>query len=295
MSAAAEAVYPWQQDAFAQIVAAWRSDRLPGAIGLTGAPGWDVAGLADTLAKTLLEITDTRHARDIAHHDLMWREPDRAVFKVDTVREISEFAVQKPRQAPRKVIVIEDAHLLNVQASNALLKTLEEPPPNTHLLLVTEAWGRLLPTLRSRCQRFVIRGSAQQAQSWLAEQGITASAEELALHGHAPLSLAAWRDEQDFTAWLDRIGRAELAALVKEASAIDGGIWLGMWYRHVVGRLASLNEPAALSERAALVEFADTLLDVRRQIMTSNAANVRSLYEYLVLSWSRLGLAPGNV
>ena len=58
--------------------------------------------------------------------------------------------------APAKVVVIESAELMNLSAANALLKTLEEPPPDTYLLLASARPGRLLPTIVSRCQSVLI-------------------------------------------------------------------------------------------------------------------------------------------
>ena len=60
-----------------------------------------------------------------------------ALIKIDQVRALNAFAVQTPQIAKRKVAAVFDAHLLNVNAANTLLKTLEEPPQNTHILLCT--------------------------------------------------------------------------------------------------------------------------------------------------------------
>ena len=62
-------------------------------------------------------------------------------------------AHRSPQLGPRKVFVLDEAELLNPAGQNALLKTLEEPPPGTFLVLVSSAAERLLPTVRSRCQR----------------------------------------------------------------------------------------------------------------------------------------------
>ena len=74
-------------------------------------------------------------------------------IRVDQVRRLQERLALRPLEAPRKVVLIAPAEAMNPQAQNAFLKTLEEPPPDTVLLLVTAAPDRLLPTLRSRCVR----------------------------------------------------------------------------------------------------------------------------------------------
>jgi DNA polymerase-3 subunit delta' len=93
---------------------------------------------------------------------------------------------------------------MNLVASNALLKTLEEPPPGVRLLLATEDAERLLPTLRSRCQRIVFAGpTPQEALDWLAGEGVADAPVLLAAAGGQPLAarrLAA--DGFDAAAWL---------------------------------------------------------------------------------------------
>jgi len=78
--------------------------------------------------------------------------PSREI-RVDQVRRLQERLALRPLEAPRKVVLLLPAEAMNPQAQNAFLKTLEEPPSDTVLLLVTAAPDRLLPTLRSRCVR----------------------------------------------------------------------------------------------------------------------------------------------
>jgi len=89
-----------------------------------------------------------------AHPDLTWVTPSGAAEML--VSDIDEPVVaassRTPFEAHRRVFVIEQAHTLNDQAANRLLKTLEEPPAFAHLLLLTDRPGDLLPTIRSRCQ-----------------------------------------------------------------------------------------------------------------------------------------------
>jgi len=74
------------------------------------------------------------------------------VIKIDEVREANHFLHQTSFEGGWKIAVFVDAHRLTDDASNAFLKTLEEPPPNCLLLLVTESPQSLLPTIVSRCQ-----------------------------------------------------------------------------------------------------------------------------------------------
>ncbi|MGZ6040373.1 MAG: DNA polymerase III subunit delta' [Phenylobacterium sp.] len=77
----------------------------------------------------------------------------RKVIPVDEARALSEFFSKSPASAPHRVAIIDAADDLNVNAANAILKTLEEPPPHGILLMVSHSPGRLLPTIRSRCRR----------------------------------------------------------------------------------------------------------------------------------------------
>jgi len=78
--------------------------------------------------------------------------PSREI-RVDQVRRLQERLALRPLEARRKVVLLAPAEAMNPQAQNAFLKTLEEPPPDTVLLLVSASPDRLLPTLRSRCIR----------------------------------------------------------------------------------------------------------------------------------------------
>ena len=71
---------------------------------------------------------------------------------VDAVRHLESEANFRPYEASARFFIIDDADKMNDAASNALLKTLEEPPPTTHIFLITSRADSLLPTIRSRCQ-----------------------------------------------------------------------------------------------------------------------------------------------
>ena len=85
------------------------------------------------------------------HPDLAVVIPDGNQIKIDQIRELQEFVALKPT-GKFKVIIIDQAGKMNPQAQNALLKTLEEPPPGTLFILISTTKGELLPTIVSRCQ-----------------------------------------------------------------------------------------------------------------------------------------------
>jgi DNA polymerase-3 subunit gamma/tau len=102
---------------------------------------------------------------------------------VDNIRELIERSRFAPVQARWKVYVVDECHMLSTAAFNALLKTLEEPPPRVVFVLATTDPQRVLPTILSRCQRFDFRRIPLEALekhlTWIAEQeaiGITPEA-----------------------------------------------------------------------------------------------------------------------
>jgi DNA polymerase III subunit delta' len=95
----------------------------------------------------------TRIARGI-HSDVLVIEPgDSGTIKVDQVRDAIDRAAYRPFEGKRRVVIVDEADALVPEAQNALLKTLEEPPPASVFVLVTSRPDILLPTVRSRCQR----------------------------------------------------------------------------------------------------------------------------------------------
>lgn len=86
------------------------------------------------------------------HPDLRVLKPEPDQIKIDSVREMRSWTNFAPAVAPFRFVIVEEAHRLNPAAANALLKTLEEPPPNYHFILTAPASDLLLPTIRSRCR-----------------------------------------------------------------------------------------------------------------------------------------------
>lgn len=86
------------------------------------------------------------------HPDVQIIHPSGAWMKIDQIRELQKWIVYQPLEGKRKVYILTEVDCMNMEAANCLLKTLEEPPAASVLVLITTNLDVLLPTIRSRCQ-----------------------------------------------------------------------------------------------------------------------------------------------
>ena len=159
----------------AELSAALTSGRMHHAWLITGPEGVGKATLAFRFARRLLagpapalDLAPTdpvfRRVATGSHADLLTIEREfdekrqrmRGEIVVDDTRVISAFLRLTPAEGGWRVVVIDGAEHMNRNAANAVLKMLEEPPPQAVILLTCAAPGRLLPTIRSRCRRLAL-------------------------------------------------------------------------------------------------------------------------------------------
>jgi DNA polymerase-3 subunit delta' len=236
---------PWQADAAREMLsarAAW-----PHALMLDGPRGQGKRVLALNLARGLLCETpgaDGSACGSCAscHYVAAGQHPDLQLIEPFIVDEDGEVKVQDPILIERiralidwvqltshrgraKVAVIGPAESMNAAAANALLKTLEEPPPSTYLILVAHQPGRVPATLRSRCRRMAApRPAATDAETWLAQQGVANPGAVLAQSGGSPLTALAmavpeWQAER--AVWMRAFARPDALSPVALAARID--------------------------------------------------------------------------
>jgi DNA polymerase-3 subunit delta' len=261
-----EALPPWQEAAAARTLA--EGTRWPHALLIAGPQGLGKRLLALHLAQALLceaprsdgracgTCVGCRLVERRSHPDLRLIEPvvydeDGNATPVDAItvepiRDLIEFALLSSHRGGAKVAVVVPADALNAAAANALLKTLEEPPPRTYLLLVSHRPGRLPATIVSRCRRLPLAmPDAALASAWLAGLGIADPGLVLAQAGGAPLLARALADGamQHGRDWLlgelarpERLSPvavgARLEALPKDerkGALADGMYWLLTW------------------------------------------------------------------
>lgn len=179
--------------------------------------------IARTLAKTLncleplmrnnvpVDCCDTCAAcvkvEKMAHPDVYWVRPESRsrVIRIDQIRELMRELGLKPAQAQYKLGILVGADRLNVESANAFLKTLEEPPGKSVLILLTTDPQRVLDTIASRCIRLSFGAGVRVPDAarvdWLAEFGACAVAARESLFGRYKLigfvmgKLAKFRNE----------------------------------------------------------------------------------------------------
>jgi DNA polymerase-3 subunit delta' len=203
---------PWQIDAWNDVARARAADRLPHALLVTGPAGLGKSHFANALARALLcerqgetacgECRPCRRAAAGNAPDWLTLNPpeDKKQIRIDQVRQLVEQMALTSHSGGRRVALIEPADAMNANAANSLLKTLEEPPSASMLILVTSRLWRLPATLRSRCRqvRLVPPTNARAAIDWLVREGLSVSdAQSLfELSGGRPLLALALNDSE---------------------------------------------------------------------------------------------------
>ncbi|EPI5385781.1 DNA polymerase III subunit delta' [Pseudomonas aeruginosa] len=196
-------IYPWQQALWSRL--GGRAQHAHAYL-LYGPAGIGKRALAEHWAAQLLcqrpaaagacgECKACQLLAAGTHPDYFVLEPEEAEkpIRVDQVRDLVGFVVQTAQLGGRKVVLLEPAEAMNVNAANALLKSLEEPSGDTVLLLISHQPSRLLPTIKSRCvqQACPLPGAAASLE-WLAralpDEPAEALEELLALSGGSPLT-----------------------------------------------------------------------------------------------------------
>jgi len=235
--------------------------------------------------------------------------PSRQI-KVEQIRDLQEFLSIGTHRGGARVILVRPAEAMNASTANALLKSLEEPPPGTVFLLVSSAPDRLLPTVRSRCQRIAVpAAAAEDALPWLKAQGLKDPEAALRHAGFAPLAALeedgeGVRTREALTACLARRDATalDLADACQGAApeAVVG--WLQKWaYDLVAARTGgairyNLRQESALRAIAAALP-GPALLRFERSLSAARAValhplNPRLFLEEIFLRYAQLRESP---
>ncbi len=254
------------------------------------------------------------------HPDTFTLEPEEAdkAIKVDQVRELVDFVVQTAQLGGRKVILLEPAEAMNINAANALLKSLEEPSGDTVLLLISHQPSRLLPTIKSRCvQQACPFPSEAQSLAWLAQSLPALSGEEhrelLALAAGSPLAAQRLQEQGVREARILVVdGVKKLLKQQASASQLAEGWnaislillfdWFSQW-AHLLLRYQLSGDEQALglpdmqkvlqylgdkSSQAKVLDLQQWLLEQRQKVLNKANLNRVLLLEALLVRWASL-------
>jgi len=317
--------YPWQLGYWNTLQQRRAMQSLPHALLLEGPEGLGKSEFAVAFAASMLcHHPDTQGRacggceachlfKAHTHPDFKLIEPAEKgkAIAVDQIREVVHYLSLSSHHGGVKIVAIQQAEAMNVNAANSLLKSLEEPPGNTLMMLVTGRPASLLPTIRSRCQS-VLFGvpEAHLARDWLA---IHLPGEEdagllLALANGAPIKALGFAQDKvlDCREALLRSledalrPRADLLKLSK--LWLDSGVpvtlyWLQSYVADML-RLKLTLQPPVINNTdmveslrklesqfcyQGLLEFADKLAEAQRYLRGN--ANPRMTMDDLVLAW----------
>ena len=185
-------LYPWLTSNWQKLLQYQNTRQIPHALLLSGNAGlgkfelalfWTKALLCETLSNSKALDIKTQACGQCAacelfaantHPDFMLIAPEEEgkAIKVGQIRALVEFLALTQSRASRRVIVVNPAEAMNINAANSLLKTLEGPPENTIIILVSSKPHTLPATIRSRCQHFPVTVSnIPIMQHWLSQKG----------------------------------------------------------------------------------------------------------------------------
>ncbi len=288
-------------------LAAWRSTRIPHAWLIGGEPGIGKATLAYRIARFVLARPDrgapqsgdslaldpfhptARRIAVNAHTDLLALERTagetgklRTVITVDQVRRLTTFFGSTAGEGGWRVAIVDTADELKApEGSNALLKMLEEPPARSLFLLVSNAPGRLLPTIRSRCRQLALKplnrfDLARAAAAALGGDGEKVALEPAALSGGSVARALA-------------MTAGPVAALREQVAA----------QLHVLPRmdliaLHALGDQLDRGDRSLFEGFVETIRDWLSGLLDSEPKNLRHLARAAEI-WDRLNSAARDV
>lgn len=329
---------PWQLPVWQQLSEQFENSQLAHAYLFYGGEGLGKSRFVSSFAhymlcqdrsgKTACGTCASCKQGGIAYHpDILEIAPEEGSkdIKIDQIRALSEFAIRTSHTGAAKIIIIHQAHQLNSNAANALLKTLEEPSHNTYLFLISDMPGCLVATIRSRCQQLNFPlPSREQASEWLqAVLGNSAGNDELLdATANNPIQALLLADgdqlqaRQKFLSSLcdlalgrvsiqsvlsltSKIGELEVLRYLSSTSSILVKCLLGNEKgnekpqgieRSTEALYAAFSSPQSNSDSITkrLLQFYSEVELARRQLAASTNPNPQLIMESLLWHWSKI-------
>jgi DNA polymerase-3 subunit delta' len=225
-------------------------------------------------------------------------------ISVSQIRDLADFVGLSAHRRGRKVVLLHPAEDLNASAANALLKTLEEPPPGTFFLLTSHRPHGVLATVRSRCRILPMRAPPPaEGMAWLAEQGVEDPSSVLSEAGFAPFRALANADadhverRKQFLRLLadDTLSPLDVAATLDPDALPDVLGWLHKWtYDLVANRLTGRTRYnldfavplRRIAERADVAQLGRLFRTLARyQSYLGHPLNPKLVFEHLFLAY----------
>ncbi|GAB5449887.1 MAG: hypothetical protein Hals2KO_02150 [Halioglobus sp.] len=308
---------PWHQAELAAFAEQYQRGKLAHALLLYGAPDTGKRRLAQALARLLLCANPQDglpcgncHPCELAasghNSDVCWQEPKGGsrVIKIEQVRAAVAFTQGTASFSPNKVAVFAPAQKLNLNAHNALLKSLEEPAPDTYLLLVCDSLNAIPATIRSRCRMQPLPDPDEAlCLQWLQETTQDSALAESLLslaEGRPLLAQALYSEDRVESYSACRLALRSLLAQELVATDIWNGFsdedpdaFLQMLASELRLRIKGLSAQAlASAEGRALFKLLDETLHIRRAVAAgSNPAPQMLVDQMLSKSHRELGEA----
>ncbi|MFV2055009.1 MAG: DNA polymerase III subunit delta' [Thiohalomonadales bacterium] len=334
-------LFPWTHVLFNDLFATQQRSKLPHALLISGIEGLGKLDVMQQFSRLLLcqhpthansnHLTQdsgtqlgcgTCHACNLfsaGHHpDFLTIEPEKkgGNILVDQIRRLNEFVSLKSHLGGMQVIIINHAHRMNRNAANSLLKTLEEPTDNVLLILISSKANALPATIKSRCQRRVLKTpSRADATQWLTTkynnepQSPETMLSALQLSSGAPLLALDYLKEgvveqyygqlSHFLALSEnKISVVEVASKWAAAEGAHAFLWLLHWVSRLIGfkfRLANaathhngkteqqLQNLSMAVDLVKLYHYYDQLLVAIR--LSDSQVNKQLLLEKLLINW----------
>lgn len=325
-------IYPWQTEQWLRCKSLYENERLPHALLFSGKEGLGIQEFAVNFATAILtdSFSDNGVEENVSkdwhllqsgnHPDYSMLQPEEAgkQIKVDQVRELIEFLQYTSQYGRKKIAIIEPAEAMNRSSANGLLKTLEEPPADSLLILVAYKPELLPITIRSRCQEIVFSYSdSTESQQWLLQNIADPSQLELAMMiTSAPLAAKSLIESDQLSERNTLLNELNLLQKQQVEPISIAERWNTIGASEIVttlqgffldmAKLKLLSDKAAVSNRDiiknllhlvakldmfSLLTCCRLLNELKQQLQSTTSYNTQGLLEEFILHWQSLKLS----